>query len=78
MQQSVLANGMQKGVVAEFGNVELVLLCPYVQGFYVFHDIVEGDAVGIYKAVYHGIEDEGIIGAGAESECKFHCDVKSR
>ena len=67
---------MQKGIVTKLGNVQFALLRPLVKGGYIFHHIVEGDALCIYMAIDHSIKDKGVIGARTKAECQFH--IKSK
>ena len=72
MQQCVLVDGMDEGIVAELGDIEPALCGPVVEGLDIFHYVVERDAVGIDEAIDHGIEDKGVVGAGAKAEGEFH------
>ena len=67
---------MKKGIVTKLGDVQLALLCPLVKGGYIFHHIVEGDALGIYMAIDHSIKNKSVIGTRTEAESQFH--IKSK
>ena len=72
VQECILVNHPEKGTVTEFGDIELAFFGPMIEGFDIFHDVRKCDAMGVYLAIYHGIEDKSIVGAGAEAEREVH------
>lgn len=57
-------------MVAKFSDIKLFPESALIEFFYIRKGGGEGESLGIDAAVYQGIEDEGIVGAGAEAEGK--------